>query len=59
MTSAAATPAASPAKQKGRYITREQKGRYIAICWIAQIYKHIDNPKPSYTADWTDLQQWQ
>jgi hypothetical protein len=40
-------------------LTREQKGRYVAICWIAQIYKHIESPKPSYTADWADLPQWQ
>lgn len=40
-------------------LTREQKGRFVAICWIAQIYKHIDSPKASYTADWADLPTWQ
>ncbi|MEU7003660.1 hypothetical protein [Nonomuraea sp. NPDC046570] len=40
-------------------LTREQKGRFVALCWIAQIHKHIDNPKPSYVADWDDLPEWQ
>jgi hypothetical protein len=40
-------------------LTREQKGRFVAICWIAQIYKHIPDPKPSYVADWVDLPEWQ
>ncbi|MET8542952.1 hypothetical protein ABZW03_20210 [Kitasatospora sp. NPDC004799] len=40
-------------------LTREQKGRFVATCWIAQIHKHIDNPKPGYVADWADLPAWQ
>jgi hypothetical protein len=40
-------------------LTREQKGRFIAICWTGQIYKHIENPKPSYVVDWADLPDWQ
>jgi hypothetical protein len=40
-------------------LTREQKGRFVATCWIAQIYKHIAEPKPSYVADWADLPEWQ
>lgn len=40
-------------------LTREQKGRFVAICWIAQIYKHIPDPKPAYVADWDDLPKWQ
>lgn len=40
-------------------LTREQKGRFVAICWITQIYKHIPDPKPSYVADWADLPEWQ
>jgi hypothetical protein len=40
-------------------LTREQKGRFIATCWIAQIYKHIPDPKPSYVADWDQLPEWQ
>lgn len=42
-----------------QHLTRAQKGRWIATCWIAQIHKHIPNPKPSYTADWTVLPEWQ
>ncbi|WP_059008995.1 hypothetical protein [Streptomyces specialis] len=40
-------------------LTREQKGRFVAVCWVAQIYKHIPDPKPSYVADWDDLPEWQ
>jgi len=40
-------------------LTREQKGRFVATCWIAQIHKHIENPKPGYVADWSDLPAWQ
>jgi hypothetical protein len=31
----------------------------VALCWIGQIHRHIDNPKPSYTADWAELPTWQ
>lgn len=40
-------------------LTREQKGRFVALCWIGQIYKHFPEPKPSYVADWPDLPTWQ
>ncbi|MEV7971509.1 hypothetical protein AB0O34_36825 [Sphaerisporangium sp. NPDC088356] len=40
-------------------LTREQKGRFVALCWIAQIHKHIAEPKPAYVADWDDLPEWQ
>jgi hypothetical protein len=40
-------------------LSREQKGRFVALCWIAQIYKHIPDPKPSYVADWDKLPTWQ
>lgn len=40
-------------------LTREQKSRFVATCWIAQIHKHIDAPKPGYVADWADLPAWQ
>jgi hypothetical protein len=40
-------------------LTREQKGRFVAICWIGQIYKHFPNPKPAYVADWDNLPEWQ
>ncbi|MFD0883146.1 hypothetical protein ACFQ08_01005 [Streptosporangium algeriense] len=40
-------------------LTREQKGRFVALCWIAQIHKHFPDPKPSYVADWDDLPEWQ
>jgi hypothetical protein len=31
----------------------------VALCWIAQIYKHIPDPKPGYVADWDALPAWQ
>ncbi|MQA27395.1 MAG: hypothetical protein GEU94_18445 [Micromonosporaceae bacterium] len=40
-------------------LTRAQKGRFVALCWIGQIHKHFPDPKPSYVADWDDLPQWQ
>ncbi|WP_407655618.1 hypothetical protein [Amycolatopsis rhabdoformis] len=40
-------------------LTREQKGRFVSLCWIGQIYKHIPEPKPAYVADWADLPDWQ
>jgi len=40
-------------------LTAQQKGRFVALCWIGQIYKHFPDPKPSYVADWDDLPDWQ
>lgn len=40
-------------------LSREQKGRFVALCWIAQIHKHIEDPKPGYVADWDVLPEWQ
>ncbi len=44
---------------KTTHLSREQKGRFVSLCWIAQIFKHIPNPKPSYVADWDELPEWQ
>lgn len=40
-------------------LTREQKGRFVSLCWIAQIYKYFEDPKPSYVADWSEQPEWQ
>ncbi|MFL6075282.1 MAG: hypothetical protein ACJ73S_17965 [Mycobacteriales bacterium] len=40
-------------------LTREQKGRFVALCWIGQIYRHFPDPKAAYVADWDDLPEWQ
>ncbi|MGD6749804.1 hypothetical protein [Streptomyces sp. BH105] len=40
-------------------LSREQKGRFVATCWTAQMYKHFGDPKPGYVADWPDLPAWQ
>ncbi|MGW4412460.1 hypothetical protein ACWEJ6_51290 [Nonomuraea sp. NPDC004702] len=40
-------------------LSREQRGRFVALCWIGQIYAAFDDPKPSYVPDWEDLPEWQ
>jgi broad specificity phosphatase PhoE len=40
-------------------LSRTQKGRFVALCWIGQIFRHFPDSKPSYVADWDDLPQWQ
>lgn len=40
-------------------LNREQKGRFVSICWIGQIFKHFPDPKESYIADWDALPAWQ
>jgi hypothetical protein len=40
-------------------LTREQRGQFVALCWIAQIHHHIDDPKPAYVAPWDALPPWQ
>ncbi|APU14836.1 MULTISPECIES: hypothetical protein [Actinoalloteichus] len=40
-------------------LTRSQKGRFVALCWIGQIYRQFPDPKPSYVADWDELPGWQ
>lgn len=40
-------------------LSRTQKGRFVALCWIGQILKHFPDPKPSYVADWDELPSWQ
>lgn len=40
-------------------LTREQQGRFVALCWTGQVFKHFPDPKPSYVADWVDLPKWQ
>jgi len=40
-------------------LTRPQKSRFVSLCWIGQIYKHVPDPKPAYVADWNQLPEWQ
>lgn len=40
-------------------LTREQRGQFVSLCWNAQIFRHFEDPKPSYVADWSDLPEWQ
>jgi hypothetical protein len=44
---------------KAGRLNREQKGRFVSLCWTAQIYQHFEDPKPSYVADWNDQPTWQ
>ncbi|MFG2158061.1 hypothetical protein [Streptomyces olivaceus] len=40
-------------------LTREQKSRFVATCWTAQMYKHFENPMPGHVANWAELPDWQ
>ncbi len=40
-------------------LTRAQKGRFVALCWIGQMYKHFPDSKPAYVADWEEMLSWQ
>jgi hypothetical protein len=40
-------------------LTREQRGQFVSVCWNAQIFRHFEDPKPSYVADWAGLPEWQ
>ena len=40
-------------------LTKEQKGRFVCLCWIGQIYRSFATPKESYIADWEQLPEWQ
>jgi len=42
-----------------QHLSREQKGRFVCLCWIGQIFKHFPEPKASYIADWESLPPWQ
>lgn len=42
-----------------RKLSSAQRGRFVALCWVAQMYEHFADPKPSYVADWDDLPEWQ
>lgn len=39
-------------------LTREQKSRFVATCWNAQVYRHFEDPK-LYVVGWSDLPRWQ
>ena len=40
-------------------LTCSQKGQFVCLCWIGQIFKHFPEPKASYVADWEQLPDWQ
>ena len=47
------------AAQQTRRLSREQKGRFVCLCWIGQVFKHFPEPKASYVTDWEGLPAWQ
>jgi hypothetical protein len=40
-------------------LTREQRGQFVATAWLAQMYKHFPDPKPSYVSPWAEMPVWQ
>ncbi len=40
-------------------LTRDQRGQFVAAAWLAQMYKHFPDPKPSYVLPWAELPAWQ
>ena len=40
-------------------LSRTQKGRFVCLCWIGQIFRHFSQPKESYIGDWEQLPIWQ
>jgi len=40
-------------------LSRDQRSQFVATCWIAQIHRHIADPKPSYVTPWEQLPSWQ
>ncbi|MGJ5898659.1 hypothetical protein DF268_32445 [Streptomyces sp. V2] len=40
-------------------LSREEKGRFVAVCWTAQMYRHFEDPKPGYVVGWSELPEWQ
>src|SRR2546429_4432432 len=40
-------------------LSRDQRGQFVAIAWVAQMHRHFADPKPSYVAPWSDLPDWQ
>jgi hypothetical protein len=39
--------------------TRGQRGQFVATAWLAQIYKHFPDPKPSYVSPCSEMPDWQ
>ena len=39
-------------------LSREQKGRFVALCWLGQVLAHRKDLAPDQVADWDDLPEW-
>jgi hypothetical protein len=44
---------------KTQQLSRDQRGRFVCLCWIGQMFTHFPDPKPSYVTDWEGLPIWQ
>jgi hypothetical protein len=42
-----------------RKLSREQRGQFVATAWLAQMFKHFPDPKPSYVSPWNEMPAWQ
>ncbi len=40
-------------------LTRAQRGQYVAICWIAQVHRHLSEPQVSAITPWEEMAEWQ
>jgi MOSC domain-containing protein YiiM len=40
-------------------LTDEERGQFIAGCWIGEILAHVPDPKAGYLTPWEDLPRWQ
>ena len=40
-------------------LTDEERGQYIANCWITGVLQHLPNPKAGYLTPWEELPAWQ
>jgi len=40
-------------------LTPEQGGRYVSEAWNVEVFRNVENPKPSYVSNWDDLPEWQ
>ncbi|MFI8349814.1 hypothetical protein [Streptomyces sp. NPDC085596] len=39
-------------------LSREQKGRFVAICWATEVSEQCTDPEPAQIAEWPDLPLW-
>ncbi|WP_037801814.1 hypothetical protein [Streptomyces sp. LaPpAH-108] len=40
-------------------MSREQKARFVAVCWANEVHDQLTDPDPAQVAEWSDLPVWQ